>query len=240
MNSQNKQPTTETEMTGTNDVQNGRAVAVDSGGDDDKLSAVCGLQILSHAATAIATNEASTVQLGGAAFAAEVSQNDVSNIHGFHDDDDQSDPRSARKKREISLSGEGNDGPMTKKRYSTDTEGTNQVADVEEGERKIVGVKADGSRRRCSHDGCTNYAKDEGVCIRHGAKLKACNKPTRKTCSRDGCTNYAQNGDVCIRHGAKVAPKKICTHDGCTNQAQRGGICFRHGAKRAPKASKKS
>ena len=34
--------------------------------------------------------------------------------------------------------------------------------------------------KTCSHEGCTNQARNGGVCIRHGAKQ---NK--RKTCSHD-------------------------------------------------------
>ena len=77
----------------------------------------------------------------------------------------------------------------------------------------------------CSADGCTNLARNGGVCIRHGAEVE------KKRCSSEGCTNFAQIGGVCIRHGAKV---KLCSSGGCTNQAVRKGVCWRHGGKRTP------
>ena len=43
---------------------------------------------------------------------------------------------------------------------------------------------------------CTNEAKKEGVCKRHGAKVKV------KLCSSEGCTHEAIKGGVCKRHGA--------------------------------------
>ena len=46
----------------------------------------------------------------------------------------------------------------------------------------------------CSYDGCDNFARQNGVCQRHGAK--------RITCSFAGCTKQAQHSGVCIRHGA--------------------------------------
>ena len=33
-------------------------------------------------------------------------------------------------------------------------------------------------RKTCGHEGCTNYARKGGVCVRHGAKEK------NKTCSQ--------------------------------------------------------
>ena len=75
--------------------------------------------------------------------------------------------------------------------------------------------------KRCK--GCINQAQREGVCKRHGAKVKLC--------SSEGCTNYAQKGGVCCRHGAKVEVKK-CSSEGCANQVKRGGVCIKHGAYR--------
>jgi hypothetical protein len=40
------------------------------------------------------------------------------------------------------------------------------------------------ARRRCSSDGCTNIAVKEGVCVRHGAKVKLC--------SIEGCANQSK------------------------------------------------
>ena len=80
--------------------------------------------------------------------------------------------------------------------------------------------RASGKRRkRCSCEGCSNYAQRGGVCTRHGAK--------KKQCSKEGCTNNAQNGGVCIRHGAK----RLCSSEGCTNRAQTGRVCIKHGAR---------
>ena len=75
-------------------------------------------------------------------------------------------------------------------------------------------------RYECSADGCTNFAQEGGVCIKHGAK--------RKLCSSEGCTNFALKGGVCVKHGAKY---KRCNKLGCTNQAQKRGVCIKHGAK---------
>ena len=104
--------------------------------------------------------------------------------------------------------------------------------------------------KRCSSEGCTNFAAKGGVCIRHGAKVKRCSsagctnnalkggvcirhgaKVEHKRCSNDGCTNLTVKGGVCIRHGAKVEYKR-CSRQGCTNQSRRGGVCQRHGAYR--------
>ncbi len=50
-------------------------------------------------------------------------------------------------------------------------------------------------KKKCSMEGCTNNAVKEGVCIKHGAKVKRC--------SSERCTNKAVQGGVCCRHGAK-------------------------------------
>jgi hypothetical protein len=57
--------------------------------------------------------------------------------------------------------------------------------------------------KRCSHEGCTNKAKGGGVCIRHGAKVKA-----KRCCIHEGCANIAQKGGVCWRHGAKMSRQR--------------------------------
>jgi len=76
------------------------------------------------------------------------------------------------------------------------------------------------TRKRCTSEGCTNFALKEGVCARHGAVLKRC--------SHEGCTNRAQKGGLCCRHGANVNLRK-CSVEGCTYFAKRGGLCSRHG-----------
>ena len=55
-------------------------------------------------------------------------------------------------------------------------------------------------RYECSADGCSNHVVKEGVCIRHGAKVKLC--------SFEGCTKRIVKGGVCIGHGAKRTKKK--------------------------------
>ncbi len=54
--------------------------------------------------------------------------------------------------------------------------------------------------KRCSIDGCKNYAKLKEERIRHGAKFKT------KRCSIDGYTNNVQRRGVCKRHGAYRKP----------------------------------
>ena len=77
--------------------------------------------------------------------------------------------------------------------------------------------------KHCSHGGCTNQSKKGGVCITHGAK--------KKRCSFEGCTKVSAKGGVCITHGAKVKVEN-CSHGGCTNQSKKGGVCITHGAKK--------
>jgi hypothetical protein len=73
--------------------------------------------------------------------------------------------------------------------------------------------------KRCSHDGCTNQAKQGGVCITHGSVVKRC--------SHKGCTKQAQKGGVCWIHGASKLRKR-CRHEGCTKCVQKGGLCTQH------------
>ena len=40
--------------------------------------------------------------------------------------------------------------------------------------------------KRCSHEGCANYAQKGGVCVRHGEKR------THKDCSHEGCSNIVE------------------------------------------------
>lgn len=78
-------------------------------------------------------------------------------------------------------------------------------------------------KRICSEEGCMNFAVDmkDGVCCRHGAKLKLC--------SHTGCGKRIQSGGVCYEHGA---PPKECSKVGCTNRAKHGsrGRCAKHAA----------
>jgi len=113
--------------------------------------------------------------------------------------------------------------------------------------------KSISTQKRCSRKGCDNFARNGGVCVRHGAQVILCSSEgcTNKAlqggvcmkhgakvqrCSRKGCDNFAKQGGVCIKHGAKVAPRKRCTVEDCDNIAKQGGVCMKHGAKR-PKCS---
>jgi len=77
------------------------------------------------------------------------------------------------------------------------------------------------ARKRCTSEGCTNFAHRGGVCVRHGATLKRC--------SHEGCTKKAQRGGVCVKHGAEVPRCKI---EGCVRYTKRGGVCGFHGGRR--------
>ena len=70
----------------------------------------------------------------------------------------------------------------------------------------------------CNVIGCTNQAKRQGKCTRHGAKAKPCSYP--------GCNNVSSSGGVCRRHGAKFTS---CSVEGCTTKARKGGLCRKHG-----------
>jgi len=76
----------------------------------------------------------------------------------------------------------------------------------------------------CLEEGCTNVARKEGVCIRHGSSW------TKYTCKYEGCTNKVVQGGVCTRHGA-VVKKTTCSFEGCDNKVQSRGLCTRHGGK---------
>mmetsp|Transcript_14709 Transcript_14709/g.26721 ORF Transcript_14709/g.26721 Transcript_14709/m.26721 type:complete len:556 (-) Transcript_14709:21-1688(-) len=105
-------------------------------------------------------------------------------------------------------------------------------------------------RRICSHEGCTSFSHNGGVCVRHGAvekkkkcRVVGCNNGSQvggicvrhgakvKKCSAPGCNSAIYNGGVCRKHGAKV---KLCSVEGCTNFIVQGGLCKRHGAKVLP------
>lgn len=49
---------------------------------------------------------------------------------------------------------------------------------------------------------CTNQARDGGMRVRYGAKVKP------KKCSSEGCTNRVVQGGVCTKHGAKAKIKR--------------------------------
>ena len=130
----------------------------------------------------------------------------------------------AARNNELSLN---NDNDITRPKRKSPHEVENVSLSSEPKQR----TKKKRKKYTCSNEGCTNYAQNGGVCIRHGAKVK------RKTCKHNGCANQVQKGGVCIRHGAKKK-KSTCSHEKCTNQAVRGGVCQRHGAKSYRKTCK--
>ena len=81
-----------------------------------------------------------------------------------------------------------------------------------------VCIKHGAKQDRCCHEGCNNVIKEQGVCVKHGAQVKLC--------SSEGCTNQVKKGGVCMKHGAQV---KQCSSEGCTKYAQKGGVCIKHG-----------
>ena len=87
-------------------------------------------------------------------------------------------------------------------------------------------VRDHNSRRLCVHKGCPNQVQKDGICIKHGAKVK------RELCRHEGCTNWLVSQGVCRRHGAKPQVRKICSHDECNNFAIRLGLCHRHCTKK--------
>ena len=74
--------------------------------------------------------------------------------------------------------------------------------------------------KQCRVEGCENLSRGGGVCVKHGAKLKQC--------SVKDCENVSRGVDrVCCKHGAK---KTLCRVEGCENVYVKGGICVTHGA----------
>ena len=74
----------------------------------------------------------------------------------------------------------------------------------------------------CTHPQCTNRVMNQGVCARHGARVRICSFPE--------CSKYAQKGGVCIRHGAKKEYKR-CSVKGCNSRVKYGNgmdVCSRH------------
>ncbi len=58
--------------------------------------------------------------------------------------------------------------------------------------------------KRYSNDGGTNRAVKEGLCVRHGAKVKRC--------KIDGCTNNAQRSNGAASMSAQIikSSKEVC------------------------------
>ncbi|KAK1744079.1 hypothetical protein QTG54_005676 [Skeletonema marinoi] len=77
------------------------------------------------------------------------------------------------------------------------------------------------TKKKCSSEGCSNFAKNGGVCLKHGAQ--------KRLCRMEGCMNGVKNGGVCFMHGAH---KRLCRMEGCMNGVIKGGVCIRHGAYR--------
>lgn len=77
------------------------------------------------------------------------------------------------------------------------------------------------TRRTCRLVDCTNIARTQGLCQRHGGKK---GKPA---CTHEGCHRRAVRGGRCHRHGA---PPRFCGVEGCKLVVVKGGRCIRHGA----------
>ena len=82
-----------------------------------------------------------------------------------------------------------------------------------------------GAKTRCSHSGCTNFAKYEItlLCSKHGGKGNQ-----RLLCSIAGCTHMAKRDRMCRHHGGVK-----CSHDGCVRAARyfKPDVCFYHSGK---------
>ena len=92
---------------------------------------------------------------------------------------------------------------------------TNQI---QSGTNVCIRHGAPWTKKQCSVKECTRQAINGGVCRRHGAKLKLCD--------RDGCSKRAKLGGFCFDH----SNVKRCTHySGCCNEAKSFGLCARHG-----------
>ena len=127
--------------------------------------------------------------------------------------------RTAKKFREEAESVQESESHASSKNTQLNSNGRSPERDTTPATNECTKVKR---RKACSREGCTNKAREGGVCCRHGAK--------KKICSHEGCTNRVQKWGVCIRHGA-ILKKRICRHEGCTNVIVRRGVCKRHGAK---------
>jgi hypothetical protein len=53
---------------------------------------------------------------------------------------------------------------------------------------------------KCNFEGCTNLARNGGVCVTHGAKVEV------KRCSFEGCTNQVINGSGAALRGVPRMP----------------------------------
>ena len=67
----------------------------------------------------------------------------------------------------------------------------------------------------CSYKGCDNRAKQDGVCVTHGAKQKMCSFPD--------CNKAVWMAGFCSTHGPR------CAHEGCDNRIKQGGVCVTQG-----------
>jgi hypothetical protein len=75
-------------------------------------------------------------------------------------------------------------------------------------------------RRKCSHPGCGNNAKQGRRCITHGTR--------RKGCAHPGCSKATKLAGYCSTHGPS---SRKCDKEGCDLNAVQGGQCITHGTR---------
>lgn len=76
--------------------------------------------------------------------------------------------------------------------------------------------------KRCSHEDCSNFTKQGGICKHHGSNI------TRKPCNCEGCTTLSWEGEFCYRQGAKVK-RKHGAQEKYTHCARSDEVCTKHG-----------
>jgi len=123
----------------------------------------------------------------------------------------------------MNMMSEGDDGqqPCGEMKQSAALSSTIDIARQDSSSSSTTAAKKKKYRKpQCSHPSCPNRVMNQGVCARHGARVR--------TCSIPDCTKYAQKGGVCIRHGA-VKEYKRCLVGGCKSRpVGKEGVCARH------------
>eukprot|EP00985_Skeletonema_marinoi_P020057 scaffold11740_cov123-Skeletonema_marinoi.AAC.1 len=123
----------------------------------------------------------------------------------------------------MNMMSEGDDGqqPCGEAKQSADAmSSTIAIARQDSSSSSTAAKKKKYRKPQCSHPSCPNRVMNQGVCARHGARVR--------TCSIPDCTKYAQKGGVCIRHGA-VKEYKRCLVGGCKSRpVGKEGVCARH------------
>ncbi|KAH9099470.1 hypothetical protein Ae201684P_018485 [Aphanomyces euteiches] len=100
------------------------------------------------------------------------------------------------------------------------TEYSTELPTVQGTPRRRLGSLAEGlngsSRNaRCRFFGCSSYARNGGLCTRHGGGRK---------CVMENCKTPSQTGGLCRIHGGGSR----CRTEGCTKFARIRGLCSVH------------